>query len=56
MRRSNSTLVTALIVLVAVALASMILAGMVGGLGPGGMVGGLGPGGMMGGGTVARTA
>ena len=49
MRRSNSTLVTALIVLVAVALASMILAGMVGGLGPGGMMGGWygGPYGMM---------
>jgi putative membrane protein len=49
MRRSNSTLVTALIVLVAVALASMILAGIAGGFGPGGMMGGWygGPYGMM---------
>ena len=39
-QRQSSTLVAALIVLVAVALASMILAGMAGGFGPGGMMGG----------------
>src|SRR5438874_13078067 len=37
-RRPSSTLVTALIVLVGVALASMILAGMTGDFGPGGMM------------------